>query len=93
MRVYVLHFDGPSSLGRAFDVVLESPDASSCMIEPQQERIRFLAHKVAANALVERIYEDGGLVWCSRYDTFEAPLEEVGDAQAKPPRGLHPPNA
>ena len=77
MRVYVLHLDGPTSLSRAFDLVLESPDAASCMIEPELERIRFLAPKAPADALVERIYLDGGLLWCSRHDTVEPSSEEL----------------
>jgi hypothetical protein len=75
MRVYVLHLDGPSALARAFDHVLESQDAASCMIEPEQERIRFLAPAGAADTLVERICLEGGLLWCSRYDTAEPGTE------------------
>jgi hypothetical protein len=77
MRVYVIHLDGPSALSRAFDLVLESPDAASCMIEPELDRVRFLAPAEAADALVERIYQDGGLLWCSRHDTIEPKTEEV----------------
>ena len=74
MRVYVLHLEGPTALARAFDHVLES-DAASCMIEPELERIRFLAPADVADALVERIYQEGGLLWCSRHDV-EAPQAE-----------------
>lgn len=89
MRVYVLHLAGPIALDRAFDLVLESPDAASCMIEPQLERIRFLAPVEAADALVERIYQDGGLVWCSRHDVREPEpsyvgLESQGDDATRP---------
>jgi hypothetical protein len=77
MRVYVLHLDGPSALARAFDHVLESQDTASCMIEPELERIRFLAPADAADALVERIYLEGGLLWCSRHDTIEPATEEL----------------
>jgi len=84
MRVYVLHLDGPSALARAFDHVLESPEAASCMIEPKLERIRFLAAAGAADALVERIYLDGGLLWCSRYDTTEQPSTEEVEVSGQP---------
>ena len=77
MRVYVIHLDGASALARAFDLVLESPDAASCMIEPELDRVRFLAPAGAADALVERIYLQGGLLWCSRHDTIEPTTEEV----------------
>ena len=76
MRVYVLHLEGPAALARAFDHVLES-DAASCMIEPELERIRFLAPLEIADALVERIYQEGGLLWCSRHDVAMAQAEDV----------------
>ena len=68
MRVYILRFGTPGPLTRAFDWVLESPDVASCMIESDHGRIRFLAPAGVADRLVERIYNDGGLVWCSRHD-------------------------
>jgi hypothetical protein len=77
MRVYVIHLDGPSALARAFDRVLESPDAASCMIEPELERIRFLAPIAAADELVELIYQEGGLLWCSRHDIVDPRTEEI----------------
>jgi hypothetical protein len=52
------------------------------MIEPEQERIRFLAPAGAADTLVERIYLEGGLLWCSRcsrYDTAEPELDVSGE--------------
>ena len=76
MRVYVLHLEGPAALARAFDHVLES-DAASCMIEPELERIRFLAPIELADALVERIYQEGGLLWCSRHDVAMPKTEDV----------------
>ncbi len=67
MRVYVLTFDSRPSLTRAFDAVLTSPEVASCMIEAEQIRIRFVAPVDHAEKIVERIYLDGGLVWCSRH--------------------------
>ena len=68
MRVYVLHFDNLGRLTRAFDLVLEDPNVESCMIERESHRLRFLGPRSAADELVERIYQDGGLAWCSRHD-------------------------
>ncbi len=66
MRVYILHLDTLSSLTRAFDRVLECPDVGSCMIEAERGRLRFVAPADIADSLVERIYQDGALIWCSR---------------------------
>lgn len=73
LRVYVLRFDCRTSLTRAFDRVLVSPEVESCMIEAEHTRIRFLAPAKEAEALVERIYRDGGLLWCSRHELSESP--------------------
>jgi hypothetical protein len=67
MRVYVLTFDSRPSLTRAFDALLSSPDVASCMIEADRVRIRFIAPPDCAEKIVERVYLDGGLVWCSRH--------------------------
>jgi len=75
MRVYVLILRGAPALTRAFDRVMESRAVASCLIEPLQGRIRFLASREAADQLVERIYEEGGLTWCSQHD-----VKPPGDA-------------
>jgi hypothetical protein len=68
MRVYVLHFEDLGRLTRAFDLVLEDSHVESVMIEPERQRLRFLGPIRHADRLVERIYQDGGLAWCSRHD-------------------------
>jgi hypothetical protein len=75
MRVYVLELRGAPALTRAFDRLMESRHVASCLIEPESGRIRFLAPAKAADALVEQIYLEGGLTWCSRHD-----LQLPGDA-------------
>ena len=78
MRVYILQFEVIGALTRAFDQVLECPDVTSCMIEAEQGRLRFLAPVGAADSLVERIYQEGGLTWCSRHDV----VAETGEIAA-----------
>jgi len=68
MRVYVMHFRSSAAFTRAFDSVMDARDVASCLVEPEHARIRFLAPRKAADALVEFIYGDGGLVWCSQHD-------------------------
>jgi hypothetical protein len=71
MQVYVLTFDSRPSLTHAFDLVLAAPDVSSCMIEADRSRIRFVAPDFPAQKLVELIYQGGGMLWCSRHTVAE----------------------
>jgi hypothetical protein len=71
MRVYVLHFENLGRLTRAFDRVLEHADVETSMIEPDGMRLRFLGPRELTARLVEQIYEDGGLIWCSCHDVVE----------------------
>ena len=68
MRVYVLRLEGEKSIERAFDVISNARNVSSCIFEPELSRVRFVAPRNEADALAERIYLDGGLIWCSRHD-------------------------
>ncbi len=68
MRVYVMHFRSSAAFASAFDNVMDARDVASCLVEPEYGRIRFLAPRKAADALVEHIYGEGGLVWCSQHD-------------------------
>jgi hypothetical protein len=67
-RIYVLAFSSRAALARAFDVLAESERIVSYTIEPDLGRIRFQASEGLAEALVGRIYLDGGLTWCSRHE-------------------------
>ena len=68
MRVYVLRLEGEKSIERAFDVISNARNVSSCICEPKLRQVRFVASPHEADALAERIYLDGGLIWCSRHD-------------------------
>ena len=67
MRVYVLRVEGRALLARAFDHLMDHPEVASCAIEPEESRVRFVAETKAGDALVERIYQEGGLSWCTRH--------------------------
>ncbi len=68
MRVYVLRLKGNRSIERAFEVISSARNVSSCIFEPELRQVRFVAPPREADALAERIYLDGGLIWCSRHD-------------------------
>lgn len=79
MMVYVVTFDTRSALTRAFDRVLSAQDVASCMIEAEQLRIRFMAPEKSAEKVVEQIYQDRGLLSCTRHSVVPPPSES-GDA-------------
>ena len=72
MRLCVLRFENAQDLTRAFDRVLASPDVDSCVVEWEEHRILFQAPAEGAAELAERVYLDGGLLWCSHHDLDEA---------------------
>ena len=78
MRLYLLRLDGPTSLAAAFGRVQSSSRVSSCIVEAAEAQLRFLAEVHVAAAIVERIYAEGGLVWCSRH------LLKPDEAQVSP---------
>ena len=71
--VYELRFAERSALSRAFDRVDGDPEIASCSFEVVPRRIRMLARRAVAEPIVERLYLEGGLAWCSRH-SFESPL-------------------
>ncbi len=68
MRAYVLRLERARNLQWAFNVITEADYVASSTFEAQPCQVRFVAPLHQADALVERIYLDGGLVWCSRHD-------------------------
>ncbi len=68
MRVYVLRLERARNLQWAFNVISEAAYVASSTFEAELCQVRFVAPRRQADALVERIYLDGGLVWCSRHD-------------------------
>ena len=68
MKIYALHLASRPLLERAFQRLLDSPHVVSCTVEPGHDRVRFLADRRAGDRIVEAIYQEGGLVWCSRHE-------------------------
>jgi hypothetical protein len=68
MRLYVIRFANVVTLTRAFERLMDSERVASCMIEPQERRLRFLAPVDHADAMLHHFYSEGGLVWCSRHE-------------------------
>jgi hypothetical protein len=65
--VFIARFEDRAAVERAFEAISNERSIASCMVEPEELRIRLLAPKNAGSALVEQIYERGGLRWCKRY--------------------------
>ena len=72
LQVYVLRFAEPTALSRAFDRVSDHPDVASCSFELPERQIRVLGRPRMLEPLIERLYLEGGLAWCSRH-AFEHP--------------------
>jgi hypothetical protein len=73
LRVYVLRFAAVGPLTRAFDRIADAPEVASCSFELAQRQVRMLAPPAVGEALIERLYLEGGLAWCSRHRFEEEP--------------------
>ncbi len=65
MRVFELQFTTRAFLSEAFARVQELSSVESCTLESDRMSLRFVAPDHDALDLTERIYEGGGLRWCS----------------------------
>lgn len=65
--VHTLHFADTERLQRSFEEVMSWESVEDCLVEPERLRLRFLAPARLADPLVERLYLQGGLTWCSRH--------------------------
>jgi len=84
MRVYLLRLEGARNLAWAFEVISNAREVASCTFEPRLHQVRFVAPHCEADALAERIYLDGGLLWCSRHDLEWSPVSgRPGNASAR----------
>lgn len=85
MHVYVMHLRSQVHLERAFQRVLDATRVASCTVEPDLLRVRFVAPTSAADPLVEEIYRERGLVWCSRHPLEVVPRATLDDDLAAAP--------
>jgi len=74
MRVYVLHFETQQALKGAFARIMQSERVTSCSIDAGESEVRFAAPERWADPLVERLYAEGGLIWCTRHALVEKPF-------------------
>jgi len=71
--VFVLRFETAAAVEQAFGIVSDDRDVASCIVEPADRRIRFVATKQRGAPLVERIADRSRLVWCSRHGLSGTP--------------------
>ncbi len=76
-RIYDLRLATSTRLTSAVARILESEEVASCAVEPDLRRVRFIARRKPADALVRGIYAEGGLLWCSRHDWRPLGREEA----------------
>ena len=67
MDVHDLQFRDIGHLTRSVNELLDSEGVEDCLIEADDLRLRFVAPRRLADVLLERIYLQGGLTWCSRH--------------------------
>jgi hypothetical protein len=65
--VYRLQFTSDADLQRAVAQVLGCDRIDDCLVDAPAGLIRFAAPELEAEALVERLYLEGGLRWCTRH--------------------------
>ena len=68
MRLYVLHLADEAALSRAMSRILDCSSVASFVIEPRLGRVRFVTAAQYGERLVETIYMQGRLRWCSRHE-------------------------
>ena len=89
MRVYLLRLERTRNLVWAFNVISGAREVASCTFEPGLRQVRFVAPSREADALAERIYLDGGLIWCSRYDLKQRPASNRSKRHSANPAASH----
>jgi hypothetical protein len=93
--MFDLYLVSQAALLGAFARVGAQSSVSSCTLESDRLRLQYVAPRDDAMALVERIYLDGGLRWCSSHGLreraagdFRERLGEESREGAKPEPGV-----
>lgn len=85
MVVHMLRFRDQATLTACVEKLLDSSVVEDCLVEADVLQLRFVAPPRAARSLVERLYLEGGLTWCSRHGFVARPVD-----RARPVQSLHP---
>ena len=78
----MLRLEKAKNLQWAYSVIAGAAYVTSSTFEAQLCQVRFVAPRRQADALVERIYLDGGLIWCSRHDLKPSPTSDCARREA-----------
>ena len=68
MRLFDLRFSNRARLLAGFRAAQARETVESCTLDIGRLRMCFMAPREPAEALIGRIYLDGGLRWCSRHE-------------------------
>ncbi len=82
--VHDLQFRDETHLNRSAQDLLVADGVEDCLVEAESLRLRFVASAEVGAGLIEEIYLDGGLTWCSRHELIDpaAPSRSVPRANA-----------
>ena len=78
MRLFDLRFTNRARLLAGFRTAQGRESVDSCSLDIGRLRMSFVAPRQRAEALIQQIYLDGGLRWCSRHEL--APPKTDGGA-------------
>jgi len=68
MRVYLMRFDSRDAVNHAFGLLLDASAVESSLVGPPPLQLCFMAKWSDAESLIERIYQRGGLTWCTSHE-------------------------
>ncbi len=90
--VFRLRLSDARRLEEAFALLIEDDHVASLSIQPLTLSAFFMATSAVGAPLVERIYQDGGLRWCSSHRVrFLVPVDEEPRPRPSLAVGAHPP--
>ena len=72
MRIYLLRFDSSEATNRAFGLLMDAGAGESALVGPEAGRVRFIAKPCDAEPLLQRIYLQRGLRWCTSHPALSS---------------------